>query len=188
MTLRVIAGSHKGRLLKTPDGQKTRPTTDRVKESVFSMLGPSYLQKACLDLFAGSGSLGIEALSRGVERATFVDSKSGDIIRANLEALGLSNRAQVLRMPYAKAVAYLKDKKESFDLVFADPPYQAGILEDSLARLLDADLLAVDATIVAEMHAQTATFLLPGFRVAKEVIYGIVKIVIYKTQSDRLGE
>jgi 16S rRNA (guanine966-N2)-methyltransferase len=123
--VRVVAGTHGGRRLKAPPGGATRPTADRVREALFSILGPGVVGACVLDLFAGSGALGIEALSRGAAEAVFVDSSAAAIrvVRANLAALELE--AETHR---ADALAYLRTAREAarqYDLVFLDPPYRA---------------------------------------------------------------
>jgi 16S rRNA (guanine(966)-N(2))-methyltransferase RsmD len=146
--VRVIAGSHRGRRLQAPPGTATRPTSDRVREALFSVLGEHVAGARVLDLFAGSGALGIEALSRGAERATFVESAPAAqrVVRANLDALGLE--AQVHR---GDAVAFLHNASragETYDLVFLDPPYRDAA---RLAGELDLRaVLAPDGLLVAE--------------------------------------
>lgn len=147
--MRIVAGTYGGRRLAAPRGGRTRPTADRVREALFSMLGP--LEDArVLDLFAGSGALGLEALSRGAGEATFVDSSPAAIraVRANLESLGAG--AEVRR---ADARAFLRNARSAgrqYDLVFLDPPYQrAGAVAEALAGDLAA-VLAPRARVVAE--------------------------------------
>ncbi|MCY0869124.1 MAG: RsmD family RNA methyltransferase, partial [Firmicutes bacterium] len=119
--MRVIAGTHRGRRLYAPEGMETRPTADRVKEALFSMIGPSLCVETCLDLYAGSGALGIEALSRGVQRADFVDVRSADTIARNLEQLRLSDRAVIHKLDVHVAIRRFAAASRRFDVVFADP-------------------------------------------------------------------
>lgn len=128
--MRVIAGEAKGRRLTAPRGTTTRPATDRLRESLFAQLGARCEGAVTLDLFAGSGALGIEALSRGAARCTFVERDAGAVeaIRRNLESTRFAERATVARGDVA---AFLRATTEEFDLVFCDPPYA------------DADLLAI---------------------------------------------
>ncbi len=131
MSLRIIAGSHGGRRLRAPPGRHTRPTSERVREAWFAALGNAVVDARVLDLFAGSGALGIEALSRGARAAHFVefDRRAVAALRENLEALGLMDRAVVVR---ADAFAFLsRPDRPSFDLALADPPYAT----DAAARL-----------------------------------------------------
>ena len=147
--MRIVAGTYGGRRLAAPRGGRTRPTADRVREALFSMLGP-LADARVLDLFAGSGALGLEALSRGAAEATFVDSSAAAIraVRANLESLGAG--AEVRR---ADARAFLRNARAAgrqYDLVFLDPPYQrAGAVAKALAGDLAA-VLAPRARVVAE--------------------------------------
>ena len=124
--MRVIAGSAKGRRLFAPKGTETRPTSDRVKESLFNILGERVIGGAVLDLYAGSGALGIEALSRGAARAVFVDAEKAAIetIRRNVEGAGFSDRATIRRASAKTALRDLTADGERFDLIFLDPPYR----------------------------------------------------------------
>lgn len=147
--MRVVAGTYRGRSLRAPRGEQTRPTSDRVREALFSILA-SVEGADVLDLFAGSGALGIEALSRGAARATFVDSAAAAIaaIRHNLEQLGL--QAEVLRIPALRALSCTPVTERQYDLVFLDPPYR---LASSLAPELSTALppvLAPEARVVVE--------------------------------------
>lgn len=147
--MRVVAGTYGGRVLRAPKGSGTRPTSDRVREALFSILA-SVEDALVLDLFAGSGALGIEALSRGAAKATFVDSAAAAVaaVRENLDHLGLE--AEVLRMPALRALSCTPVAGREYDLVFLDPPYR---LASSLATELSTALppiLAPDARIAVE--------------------------------------
>jgi 16S rRNA (guanine966-N2)-methyltransferase len=150
--VRVVAGRFGGRRLQAPPGRATRPTSDRVREALFATLG-SLEGAAVLDLFAGSGALGIEALSRGAARAVLVerDARAAGVIRANLEALAVrSEEAQVLRMPVHRALRDARERGDTYDLVLLDPPYR---IAPGLGRELSQSLPAVLAPagrIVAE--------------------------------------
>ncbi|HXR28513.1 MAG TPA: 16S rRNA (guanine(966)-N(2))-methyltransferase RsmD [Solirubrobacteraceae bacterium] len=150
--MRVIAGSLGGRRLKAPHGRLTRPTSDRVREALFSMLGELTGVRA-LDLFAGSGALGIEALSRGARRAVFVerDRTAARVLGENLAALALSPPAAELRCDEVlRALQSARERKETYDLVFIDPPYsQARDLGRELTKALPP-LLAPGARVVVE--------------------------------------
>ena len=171
----MIAGAYKGRRLQAPAGSGTRPTADRVREALFSILGP--LDDArVLDLFAGSGALGIEALSRGAAAAVFVDSdaRAAAVIRRNLEAVGAS--APVHRRD---ALAYLRDARDApFDLVFLDPPYSsASQLAGPLSERLPA-VLSESARIVSESDKRNPLELqLP---LVDERVYGDIRIAIHR--------
>lgn len=149
--MRVISGEARGRPLKAVPGQTTRPTTDKVKEALFSMIGPYFDGERVLDLFAGTGGLGIEALSRGAGHAVFVDAnmRSVEIVRANLAATRLEAKAEVFRQDAAKAIKLLEQRgARPFDLVFLDPPYamkncDALLLELAARGLANEDTVAV---------------------------------------------
>jgi 16S rRNA (guanine966-N2)-methyltransferase len=147
--MRVVAGIHGGRQLRAPPGSGTRPTSDRVREALFSMLS-SVAGERVLDLFAGSGALGIEALSRGAAAATFVDSAAAATaaVRRNLTDLGIE--AEVLQMPALRALACTPIADRQYDLVFLDPPYRlASSLGEDLSRALEP-VLSEPARVVAE--------------------------------------
>ncbi|TVY08772.1 16S rRNA (guanine(966)-N(2))-methyltransferase RsmD [Paenibacillus cremeus] len=154
--MRVVSGSAKGRPLKAVPGMGTRPTTDKVKEAVFSMIGPYFDGGHVLDLFAGTGGLSIEALSRGMEHAvlTDLDKKAIDTIRLNLQATGLSGKAEVYRNDAQKALKALSKREMSFDLVFLDPPYKLKIITELLEELLQGNLLSDGARVVIEHDAE----------------------------------
>ena len=172
--MRVVAGAYGGRRLKAPAGRATRPTADRVREALFSILGPLEGTRV-LDLFAGSGALGIEALSRGAASATFVDSDARAIaaVRANLDALGAE--AEVAR---ADALAFLAREPGTFDLVFLDPPYDSA---EQLAGPLSQRLPQVasdDGLIVSESDKRSPLGL--DLPLADERIYGDTRIAIHR--------
>jgi 16S rRNA (guanine(966)-N(2))-methyltransferase RsmD len=148
--MRVIAGQWRGRRLQAPAGPATRPTSDRVREALFSILGDRVPGARVLDLFAGSGALGIEALSRGAAAATFVDSAPGAIraVTANLDALGAE--AEVRRSDARRFLGSASTAARQYDLVFLDPPYRlAAGLGDGLATALPP-VLAPGAAVIAE--------------------------------------
>ena len=148
--MRVVAGRFGGRRLVAPPGDATRPTSDRVRESLFSVLGPSTEGARVLDLYAGTGALGIEALSRGAAAAVFVDRAPAAIkaIRANLEALGIE--ADVRRMQARAALRTAADSGEAYDLIFLDPPYRRSAeLGRELSEALPA-VLAPGARVISE--------------------------------------
>jgi 16S rRNA (guanine966-N2)-methyltransferase len=150
--MRVVAGRLGGRRIRTLPGDATRPTSDRVREALFSILGPLDGDRV-LDLFAGSGALAIEALSRGAAHATLVDKDgwAAEVIAANLEALGLgADEAELLRMPANRALHTARERGDAYDLAFLDPPYrQATALGEHLAADLAA-VLAPGARVVTE--------------------------------------
>jgi len=157
--MRVIAGQAKGRPLKAVPGDATRPTSDKVKEALFSMIGPFFDGDRVLDLFAGTGGLGIEALSRGAGGAVFVDAsaRSVDVVRRNLEAVGMSGRAEVYRNDAARAIKALGRKGVPFDLIFLDPPYALEAADRLLEELAERGLVAEGAIAVLE-HASSRSY------------------------------
>ncbi len=175
--MRVIAGHWGGRRLQAPPGDSTRPTSDRVREALFSVLGPRLEGARVLDLFAGSGALGIEALSRGAAAATFVDSAPAAIraVRANLQALGIE--AEVRRADARRFLGGASAAARQYDLVFLDPPYRlAGRLGPELTAALPA-VLAPGAAVVAESDRRAPLAL--GLELHDERRYGDTLIRIH---------
>lgn len=184
--MRVISGSAKGRPLKAVPGMSTRPTTDKVKEAIFSMIGPYFDGGTLLDLFAGTGGLGIEALSRGMDKGIFVDieKKSLDTIRHNLEAAKLSARAEVYRNDAKRALKILAKRNYRFDLVFLDPPYRMKMIQELIGQMEEDKLLALDAIIVVEHDASDKQEEQIGrFCLAKRADYGETAVSIYKISN-----
>lgn len=172
--MRVIAGEAKGRSLRLDQRSGIRPTSDRLKESLFSTLGPEIQGKRVLDLFAGSGALGIEALSRGAEHATFVDNGKAAVamITANLESTRLGDRGRVLNAS-AETFGNSAREKDEYDLVFMDPPYAYGFPAGVLEALHSAGRLFSGAILVVEVSSRLGTFDLPrGYRLDSERKYG----------------
>lgn len=175
--MRVIAGACGGRRLPTaPRG--VRPTADRVKEAVFSRLGSLVDQARVLDLFAGSGALGIEALSRGASHVCFVDRSPGSVaaVRSNLAALGLEAAAEVRKASAEGALRRLAREGECFDLVFLDPPYASGLAAPTLLRLVEGPLLAPSATVVLESAKRHPLAPVEGLQLRGERSYGDTRI------------
>ena len=181
--MRVVAGRFGGRRLRAPRGRETRPTSDRVREALFSMLGPLDGARV-LDLFAGSGALAIESLSRGAARATLVehDARAVEVIRANLDALGLgSDEAQVVHAPADAALRDASRRGDTYDLVLLDPPYRdAAALGRELSRALPA-VLAPDARVVAESDRRAPLQL--DLPVIRERRYGDTLIRIHASHG-----
>jgi 16S rRNA (guanine(966)-N(2))-methyltransferase RsmD len=181
--MRVIAGTHRGRRLYAPQGMETRPTADRVKEALFSMIGPELCVETCLDLYAGSGALGIEALSRGVHRADFVDVRTADIIARNLRQLGLTDRAAIHKLDACVAIRHFAARCRRFDVVFADPPYRSGLIEGTLAALVQASLLHERSCVVAEVAASCAAPVTAGLHLLRERTYGAARVCIFQPED-----
>jgi 16S rRNA (guanine(966)-N(2))-methyltransferase RsmD len=156
--MRVIGGAAKGRRLLAPKGQAVRPTADRVKESLFNILPRDFSGMKVLDLFAGTGNLSIEALSRGADHAVLVDSseRSVAVIKENLRRLSFATKTEVWVAPAARSLRALARRKESFDIIFLDPPYDQGLAKRSLAIIAQCNLLNDSGTIVVEHSAREA--------------------------------
>ena len=175
--MRVVAGAYKGRRLKSPRGSDTRPTSDRVREALFSILGDLSGQRV-LDLYAGTGALGIEALSRGAREAVFVESarRAADVVRANLRAVGDPDAI----IWVGDALAYLRraDSEAPFDLVFADPPYSSATrMGERLSQLLPAVLHETSLTVTESDKRAPLPLTLP---LADERTYGDTRIAIHR--------
>ena len=180
--MRVITGSARGRQLVTPEGMDTRPTTDKVKEAVCSSLQFDFPEAVVLDLFAGSGQMAIEALSRGAKRAVLIDSDARAIgcIRQNIKACGFEDSASVLR---SEALSYLTRTNECFDIAFLDPPYR----HDTLAKVLPvlAGKMQPHGIIVCEHEPECKlpeTIL--NFHLQKQKKYGKIVISVYRMDSE----
>jgi 16S rRNA (guanine966-N2)-methyltransferase len=154
--MRVIGGKARGRRLKVPKGQAVRPTSDRVKEALFNILSHDLSGIKLLDLFAGTGNVSIEAISRGAAEAILIDSsdKSGKVIRENLSRVGFTDRASVRIVPVSRALRSLARQGESFDMIFLDPPYQRNWVNACLAAIARGNLLRESGTVVVEHSAR----------------------------------
>ena len=178
--MRVISGKARGVTLKTPDGLLTRPTIDRVKEALFSIINFDIPTSNVLDLFGGTGQLGIEALSRGAKSAVFVDQREDacKLIKENLKRTKLEQDAKVVRMDY---LDYLKRCKEKFDIIFLDPPYAEVFLENALKCITEIDILQSGGIIVAERPlGKDLPWDFEGYTRSKDYKYGKVLLTIYR--------
>ena len=173
--MRIIAGSAKGHTIQAPKGLDTRPTLDRVRESVFNVLAHRGLYgKRVLDLFSGTGAVAIEALSRGAAEALCVDVRTEKCIRANAIHCQVDDRLQVLPCKLASLGPRLKGQR--FDLIFSDPPYQKGYIEATIQLVVDHDLLAKDGFLLLEHHKDEAIHLPDGWEVIKEQKFGYTMV------------
>ena len=178
--MRVITGKARGIVLKTPEGRLTRPTADRVKEALFSIIQFDITNAKVLDLFGGTGQLGIEALSRGAKSAVFVDSRDDacKLIRENLKRTRLADCATVVRSDY---MDFLRKCKETFDIIFLDPPYAEVFLENSLKLITEIDILQSDGIIVTERPAEKDLCLVfPGYSRSKDYKYSKTILTVYR--------
>lgn len=148
--MRIISGKARGTKLYTLEGENTRPTLDRVKESLFNILQIKLQEATVLDLFAGSGALGIESLSRGAEKSYFCDNnfEAIKIINKNLEKTKFENNATVLKMDYQKAIE--KIEKQSIDIIYIDPPYATDLAINATRKIIDSNILKQDGIILIE--------------------------------------
>lgn len=188
--MRIITGTAKGCHLKTPGGMSTRPTSDRVKESLFSILGREVLGKKVLDIFAGTGALGLEALSRGAEHCVFIDKATADIIRFNSEYTKLADKSEVVRGDAFTGLNRQKFMGRKFDLVFCDPPYHMGLWEKTL-QLLDAGSILMDKALVVVECGGDENQLpeLKHFRMLKNQRYGkITQIFFLEYSTEEIQE
>lgn len=186
--MRVIAGSARGCRLKELEGMETRPTTDRVKESLFNIIQFDIEGRKILDLFAGTGQLGIECLSRGAASAVLVDRRADAVklIRENLKATSLTERGRVVS---GDSVEYLKTVREPFDIILLDPPYEAGLLEPVISHIAKFDILAPHGIIVAE---HPANMVLPAlaapYRLHRTYRYGKIGLTVYRRSGNEENE
>lgn len=176
--MRIIAGKARRLPLKTLPGKDTRPTTDRIKETLFNMLAPELEGAYFLDLFAGSGQIGLEAISRGSAYCVFVDNnkKACEVIRDNMEFTKLADQCMLMNTDVRTALRQLEGKFR-FDLIFMDPPYHQDLEPDILHDLSQSMLLKEDALIIVEADEHT------DFSFVKELGYSILKEKIYKTNK-----
>ena len=181
--MRVISGSARGKRLESPEGLHTRPTTDRVKESVFNLLQPYVYGASVLDAFAGSGALGIEALSRGAVHSIFLenDRAAAEIVRRNLSGTHLTEKATVYE---GDALSFLDRTSEKFSLIFLDPPYDSGLYTLVLEKISRKELLSEHGVIVAEQRAGETISLPDGLSVMKERKYGKTAIFVIGREDD----
>ncbi|NRD78760.1 16S rRNA (guanine(966)-N(2))-methyltransferase RsmD [Bacillus sp. BRMEA1] len=183
--MRVVSGSCKGRPLKAVPGRTTRPTTDKVKEAMFNMIGPYFDGGIGLDLFAGSGGLGLEALSRGLEKVIFIDQdpKAVQIIRENIKACHFEEKTEVYRNDAGLAIKALIKREIRFDYLFLDPPYKRQQLV-SLMEKLDSEELINNSGIVVCEHSNDVELPLAVGRLTqiKQENYGITTVTIYSRE------
>ena len=181
--MRVVSGLAKGVTLKTPDGLATRPTADRVKEAMFSIIQFDLPGTHVLDLFGGTGQLGIEAISRGAKSAVFVDQSESacSLIRENLKRTKFQNSAKVVRSDY---LTFLQNTKEKFDIILLDPPYAEIFLENSLKMISEIDILQTNGIIVTERPVEKAlSWDFPGYSRSRDYKYGKTLLTIYRKEN-----
>lgn len=182
--MRVISGTLKRKPIVGDHIDGTRPTMDRVKESLFAMIQMEVKNSICLDLFAGSGSLGIEALSNGASFCYFVEhgQAAGKAIQQNLKNLNLEAKSEFLAMDYKKALKKLHGKK--FDLIFLDPPYQAGLMTQAMEQIATLDLLTEEGLLLCE-YSEIDLENIANFVLLRQKKYGNTKINVYKKKNGK---
>ena len=183
--MRVVSGTARGTALKTPDGMATRPTTDRVKEAMFSIIQFDLPGAKVLDLFGGSGQLGIEALSRGAKSAVFVDFAPAacKLMEENLKRTKLQEKGRVVRSDY---LSYLKNCREKFDIILLDPPYAEKFLENALNFITEIDILQTNGIIVAERPLEKELLLdFPGYSRSRDYKYGSTLLAVYRKEDSK---
>ncbi|MBO6544705.1 MAG: 16S rRNA (guanine(966)-N(2))-methyltransferase RsmD [Alphaproteobacteria bacterium] len=189
--MRIVGGELRGRRLLAPDDKRVRPTSDRTREALFNVLahgdfGSFDLRGArVLDLFAGTGALGLEALSRGAAHALFVDESAASrgLIRENAETLGVTGRVKLYRRDATQLGAREGSAGPAFNLVFADPPYKKGLGEKALSSALHGGWIAPDAVVVLEEETAAEIAIPAGFVAADRRTYGITQIVILQLET-----
>ena len=173
--MRVISGTARGRKLREPVGMDIRPTTDMVKESVFNIIQFDLEGRRVLDLFAGTGQLGIEAKSRGAAYVTFVDAsqKSIGLVKENVAVCKIVEGVEIIR---SDSIAFL-ERCGKYDVIFVDPPYDSSLLDDALEKIIEFDILRENGIILCESKAQRQIDnIRPPYRIKKEYKYGKIKI------------
>ena len=178
--MRVIAGKAKGIQLNTPEGMLTRPTIDRVKEALFSIIQCEVPGARVLDLFGGTGQLGIEALSRGAASAVFVDSRreACQLIRSNLKKTHLEEQSTVIQSDY---LDYLNRCRESFQIILLDPPYAEVFLENAIKKITEIDILQSGGIMIAERPlGKELPWEFDGYTRSRDYKYGKVILTLYR--------
>lgn len=178
--MRVIAGKAKGIQLKTPEGMLTRPTTDRVKEALFSIIQFELPGAEVLDLFGGTGQLGIEAISRGALKAVFVDSRKDacQLIRTNLQRTHFETQSSVVQCDY---MDYLNRTKEKFRIILLDPPYAEVYLENAIKKITEIDILQSGGIIIAERPlGKDLPWEFEGYERSRDYKYGKILLTLYR--------
>jgi 16S rRNA (guanine966-N2)-methyltransferase len=179
--MRIIGGEHRGRKIEQPGSGATRPTKDRIREAVFNMIAEKVPGARVLDIFAGSGAYGLEALSRGASGAFFIekDAEAVRIISENIAVLGVGDRAKVIAEEASVALETVKNE-EGFDLVFSDPPYGQGMSKNILIMINQYDIVIPSGFVIIEHHMSES---LPGtegsLSICKQKTYGDIRISVF---------
>ena len=182
--MRIIAGEARGRRIEAPEGRNTRPTLDRIRENMFNILQADIPGSRILDLFAGSGALSLEAISRGAASAVLVDSdrKAHMVQKQNAEALRFTDRIRLFYCDWTKAVNALLEEKGKFDIVFLDPPYAMTDLRSVFTSLIP--LLEEDSIIVLEHEAGKSVTVQQEFTILKDRSWGFCAVTVYRMKAE----
>lgn len=189
--MRIITGSAKGKRLQTLEGDATRPTSERIKEAIFSSIQFEVENRRVLDLFAGSGQMGLEALSRGADRATFIDSsrEAMEVVKHNAKSTGFDDKCHYLVSDWRNYIRKVSGK-EKFDLVFIDPPYSMECCADAAAYLAEREVIIPGALVVMESGTEEPSSddeRLSGYEIIKSTHYGkktFVNILLYRGSEE----
>lgn len=191
IVVRVVSGVKKGLHLKAVPGTSTRPTTDKVKEAIFNIIGPYFDGGVGLDLFGGSGGLGIEALSRGIDKMIFVDrdQKAIQTIKGNLETCRLLDQAEVYRNDAVRALKAIVKRDIKFDVIFLDPPYKQQKLTELIEEISKHQLLTSDGVVIAEHDSEVLLEKSIGnLELVRHEEYGIIGVSLYRYEEGWEGE
>lgn len=180
--MRIISGIRRGHKLFEFDGDDVRPTTDRVKESVFNLIQSFVPDAVCLDMFAGSGALSLEAISRGAKKAVCLDNdkRSTDIVKKNADALEFTEYCEIINI---SCFDYMERVREKFDIIFLDPPYNKGFVEPVLAKIIEKDILSDEGIIVLESDGTDFHGDVDGLETYRQRKYGRTFITVYRKQQ-----
>lgn len=181
--LRIVAGLLKGRKLKTAKGLRIRPTADKIKEALFNILGDRVFNSNFLDLFAGTGNVGIEAFSRGAQKVTFIDNNLASIrlIEENINLCNLADKSRIIKSDYFKAIKKLSKQNEKFDIIFADPPYNTALAKNCLQYLEEIDIGISNCLIIVEhYHKKKLLSEVGKFRLIKQRNFGETILSFYQ--------
>ncbi len=183
--MRIVAGKHRSRVLKTLDGINTRPTADKVKEAIFSKIGPYFEKGIILDLFSGSGNIALEAISRGFDKAIMVDKdkRAVEVIKSNITLLKEEEKCEVWLTDYQKALSKSAKQQLKFDLIYLDPPYHLELISELIFKIKEYDLLKDDGLIISESCKEENIEVQQPFFIEKQISYGTIKVTYIRKKD-----
>lgn len=188
--MRIISGINKGKKLYAPEGMAVRPTSDKIKEAIFNIIGPIDENSRVLDLFAGSGSVGIEFLARGAKECYFVDTshKSLNFVRKNLELCNFNNKSKIINNDYQKAISNFSQQNIKFDFIFADPPYNLYCCQNIINKVAENNILEKDGLLIIESDISEKVIESNDSVMLKykEKEYGRTRISIFTLLEDKI--